>query len=663
MKCILVFDHLNDVLYAKYNKKFSKHVKKLSREQGLVSDGRDDDELSSNILMQHFSPIVTSQQVMNYKFGNSYSSVQCKDGINMVFNQYVGYLFLHIGQNDVNWLQRILGIFITIVKHLCGPNVSILKKNKSCALLLSRLLDTWMQLQDSDQSFLVEAIEQLMVNIDLTATSLKALQDAVEKLKTVTEFSRIHAMLLVENKFLSLYSSRGAEELSAGDIMFLSLMCEAFYLAPTDSSLVESTESEDANESSGDEFYSPQTSPQGSPFQARKEYSRPAEDTDQEESLSLPPRFPDINEADGIISQVVLLMGNSVTYNPHAVHICPLDEGVNLLFMFETGSSTVSSGLCEVFYFLNVLQSIHSQKDMDELKHIFDYLESGIKKVFEGLKKMRHLRPEVENLQRKLQCKWEFMRKKYLEYIKTTDSDCLLRVEASATPFLEDLQELLQFTCFDNKVLDVGRDAVLAVASTVKHRLSDFSSFLKVKALRNFTLGSRASLTINKYLEEFPGLVHFLYIDRFNHRITAPSLDFTSEETTSLTKKKIWAMVEFSRTHLQEGHTALMWKDTTFNYAYFLWFEDSSASPLKPTVFPTAALKNFPRPGILCGDFYQKLAEVCFPKTSLCKIHCYELYCIHLGLATSSCVLEQSRRLAATIWEVTGMPSNPIDLL
>ena len=157
----------------------------------------------------------------------------------------------------------------------------------------------------------------------------------------------------------------------------------------------------------------------------------------------------------------------------------------------------MSSGLCEVFYFLNVLQSIHSQGDMDELKHIFDYLESGIKKVFEGLKKMRHLRTEVENLQRKLQCKWEFMRKKYLEYIKTADSDCLLRIEASATPFLEDLKELLQSTCFDNKVLDVGRDAVLAVASTVKHRLSDFSSFLKVKALRNFTLGSYPLVTLS----------------------------------------------------------------------------------------------------------------------------------------------------------------------
>jgi hypothetical protein len=73
----------------------------------------------------------------------------------------------------------------------------------------------------------------------------------------------------------------------------------------------------------------------------------------------------------------------------------------------------------------------------------------------------------------------------------------LLRVEASTVPFVEDLKELLQLTCFDNNMIDIGRDAVLAVASTVKHRLSDFSSFLKVKALRNFTLGSYPLITLN----------------------------------------------------------------------------------------------------------------------------------------------------------------------
>ncbi|XP_018353157.1 PREDICTED: Hermansky-Pudlak syndrome 1 protein homolog [Trachymyrmex septentrionalis] len=87
---------------------------------------------------------------------------------------------------------------------------------------------------------------------------------------------------------------------------------------------------------------------------------------------------------------------------------------------------------------------------------------------------------------------------------------------------------------------------------------------------------TRTSLTINKYLEEFPGLVHFIYIDRNTHRLVAPTLDFTSTETLALTMKKIWNMVEQSRMHLQEGHLSVMWKDTTFNYSYFLWFEDNS---------------------------------------------------------------------------------------
>jgi hypothetical protein len=118
-------------------------------------------------------------------------------------------------------------------------------------------------------------------------------------------------------------------------------MCEAFYLTPADTSLVESTESEDADDSSGDEFYSPQSSPQCSPSQIRKEYSRPAQATNQEELHSSPIRFLDIIEADGIFSQIVLLMGNGVTYNPHVVHICPLEEGVYLLLMFEVTTNNI----------------------------------------------------------------------------------------------------------------------------------------------------------------------------------------------------------------------------------------------------------------------------------------------------------------------------------
>lgn len=95
-------------------------------------------------------------------------------------------------------------------------------------------------------------------------------------------------------------------------------------------------------------------------------------------------------------------------------------------------------------------------------------------------------------------------------------------------------------------------------------------------------------------------------------------------------------MVEQSRMHLQEGHLSVMWKDTTFNYSYFLWFEDNSVcekfylsmyinlcisiyvykyifvlyffqgcSPPKCKVYLNYIMKNFPVPGILCGDYYR----------------------------------------------------------
>jgi Hermansky-Pudlak syndrome 1 protein len=60
---------------------------------------------------------------------------------------------------------------------------------------------------------------------------------------------------------------------------------------------------------------------------------------------------------------------------------------------------------------------------------------------------------------------------------------------------------------------------------------------------------------------------------------------------------------------------------------------------------------------------HRRLIEICFPKTAPNKIKCYELYCVHLGLVTASCVLEHCRRLAATINDVTGPSGNPIDLL
>ncbi|XP_035725823.1 Hermansky-Pudlak syndrome 1 protein homolog isoform X2 [Vespa mandarinia] len=667
MKGILIFDNLNDVLFTKCDKKFAFHIQKLARAQGLITENKNTDDIDPkpcpNIIMQLFSPIVTSQYAMASQFGNSYTSMKCQDGTNMVFDEYMGYTFIYVGIEEIELMKRTLGICVSIVRHVCGPDVTILKSSRQKVHLVSSLLDAWVELRGSEQSILTEAVEQLSVNADLASVILKVLNDACDKLKAQSEFSNIHVLLLVKQKFLSLYSSKNAHDLCASDILLMILMC---WVINHKKQIDNET---DGNDDDNDDILLPHNSSsreeESKPFGAKLSNPTLEDITNlfrgsRESSLS-----EDLHSLihDGLYSQIILL-GSEHDYTANAVHVFEIDDGIYLVTIIEVTNLATSSGLYDTFHYLNIINGLQLQRDIDELRPAFDSLDASIKKGLDGIKKNRaNVNNDVDMCQRRLQVKWEFVKKKYTELLKSRDPESILQIESNTSGFTDTVKELFRLTCFDRNFLKQGVDVLTTVGRLVRQKLNDFSDFLKVKALKNFTLGSRTSLTINKYLEEFPGLVHFIYIDRTTHRLTAPTLDFTNSETLALTTKKIWNMVKQSRMHLQEGHLSVMWKDTTFNYAYFLWFEDNSGSPLKLKVYLNHLMKNFPVPGILCGDYYRKLAEACFPKLSPNKIRIYELYCVHLGLATSSCVLEHSRRLAATIWEVTGVPNNPADIL
>ncbi|KAL0107912.1 hypothetical protein PUN28_014880 [Cardiocondyla obscurior] len=666
MRAILIFDHLNDVLFVKCNKKFGNHILKLAKMQGLLDDkdatNLEDSIPSANVIMQLFSPIVTSQYVMASQFGNSYTSMKLQDGTNMVFDEYIGYTFMYIAAKEIELMKRTLGVCVSIVRHVCGPDIAVLKTNWQKVHLVSSLLDAWSNLRNCEQSMLTEAVEQLSVNSEVASSVLKVLHDACDKLKnSQTEFANLHLLLLVGSKFLSLYSSKNAHDLCASDILLMILLCWVV-------NKKQSVQSESSDDCCDSDILLPESTISKSDEIKLNFGTRLAAPTSEDiTDLFRGSRESSVNEGlsslteDDLYSQS-LILGYQHNYTANAVHVFQLSDSINLITIVEATNFSISSGICDSFHYLNLLNNLQFQRDIDELKPTFENLDTAIKKVLEGIKKNRsHVGNDVDMCQKRLQTKWDFVRKKYNDLLRSRDLEVVLQIEANTSGFIETLKELLRLICFDRNFLKQGNDVLTTVGRLVRQKLSDFSDFLKVKALKNFTLGS--SLTINKYLEEFPGLVHFIYIDRNTHRLVAPTLDFTSTETLALTMKKIWNMVEQSRMHLQEGHLSVMWKDTTFNYSYFLWFEDNSgSSPPKCKVYLNYVMKNFPVPGILCGDYYRKLTETCFPKLSPSKVRIYELYCVHLGLTTSTCVLEHSRRLAATIWEVTGVPSNLADI-
>lgn len=68
---------------------------------------------------------------MSSQFGNSYTSMKCQDGTNMVFDEYIGYTFVYIATEEIELMRRTVGVCVSIVQHVCGPDIMVLVFTKN----------------------------------------------------------------------------------------------------------------------------------------------------------------------------------------------------------------------------------------------------------------------------------------------------------------------------------------------------------------------------------------------------------------------------------------------------------------------------------------------------------------------------------------------------
>ena len=182
----------------------------------------------------------------------------------------------------------------------------------------------------------------------------------------------------------------------------------------------------------------------------------------------------------------------------------------------------------------------------------------------------------------------------------------------------------------------------------IEQRLNvNYGDYFQVKSLSN--------IPFDAYLSEFPGLIHFAYIDRFNHQLFAPEINTTTP--TFLSKKHFWSMIDQCKDYLKHGFTTVSWKDNYFTYSYFLWFENLLTGAKISPDYPIETFGDSKlRPGLKNDDYYSELVNCCFPKIGSAKVCCYELYLVHLYLTESSVILEQARRLSVNIWDFVRLP-------
>ena len=164
--------------------------------------------------------------------------------------------------------------------------------------------------------------------------------------------------------------------------------------------------------------------------------------------------------------------------------------------------------------------------------------------------------------------------------------------------------------------------------------LDSFIDFLIIK--------EKTHVTILPFLTHFPGLVHFIYVDRLNHQVVAPmvvSLDpdkddqVAEDEEDQLQKmrrlaeplkKKVWEMVATAQDRLSQGYSSMSMKQGDFLYSYHLWFEDIDGNGLpieQPIPFPDTSYD---------GNFYRETTRRLFSHAK--QVNCFELYTLHLAL-------------------------------
>nr|XP_032827793.1 Hermansky-Pudlak syndrome 1 protein [Petromyzon marinus] len=764
MKCLLIADSSADVKFVWADAAFAA---RLHRAAGGV-DASPEQEVPAaldmdSLVYRMFAPLVASATVLETELEDSYASFECLGDGRYALRRFGDLLYVAVSAcaaphgaetdlaRDIFALRRLVEFRFGLACHdsellrkaLKPPG---LEKRRRVWAELDATLSALARLRDTEQGFLVEAVERI-ASPQLAEGCLERLEKVVIAANAVPERERegeevVHAFILVHTKLLAFYSARNAGVLAPSDLLLLILVAQKMFPRREEGNGAASegastpTAAADKNENGRKaepratlgnfgggkgRQQPPGRRPGGRapgnggdaetgrcPGKAEFEFvrseavnprsqspSRFSQNTSSEEDFqmalesvadetvlaelteggcrsggsstlaasSVPFVFgleaqrvavsvgaghcEDDNDDDKLPKRVFLETGGRESYSPftpHNLYCYEVHPGITLSLLSRGPSSRLAAPMSSLLDYFVSVEKIFDEGIRPRLK---DDMDRKMKQIVDCQKIGRSQTTSLQEV-------WQlFKRKLLVKSSETLDVDCLTSACRTIQKFLCKAFSVLYL--LDTPSARMYRSLEEIALQSMRKKLEDYKDFLLVKSARNITMAA--------YLEKFPGLVHFLYMDRALGLLVAPALlteggsELGHGAIAAVVRDLVWWFVSFARRMLRHGYNSIALRKGDFVCSYFLWFRDTggkslAAPDLKADVEEGPAGQPV---GVLAGDSYRRLMWLSARRRQE-EVRCYEMVALHLAVVPAECIAQQCQQLVKTLWEPPGLP-------